>query len=146
MDSKRNGWTPLHEAAWTGHLEALQVLIQAGAVVNVKDHHDVTPLHRAAFKGHGQMVTILIKAGAVVDAKDDAGWTPLHLAAKEGHGKLAHFLIDQGADVNAVDNLGHTPFYAHRLRSSERNEASGEVELAFLAAGANPNDGVKFGW
>jgi len=71
--------TALHCACWKGHLEVVQVLIAAGALVNVHNKND------------------------------HWGTTPLHAAAHANEAKIAEALIDAGADVNAVDANGNTP-------------------------------------
>ena len=46
IDAKNEtGQTAIHLAASLGRVEILQLLIQGGGNVNVKDHADLTPLH-----------------------------------------------------------------------------------------------------
>jgi len=73
--------TALHCACWKGHLEVVQVLIAAGALVNVdnkNDHWGTTPLHAAAHANQAKIVEALVAAGADVNAVDGGGKTPLH--------------------------------------------------------------------
>ena len=42
-----DGWTPLHMAAKSGHVEIIAVLVEAGADVNALDDDDRTPLRLA---------------------------------------------------------------------------------------------------
>ena len=42
-----NDWTPLHWAAWNGHLTVADILIQKGAAINAADKCE-----RAAGSGH----------------------------------------------------------------------------------------------
>ncbi len=46
------GWTSLHEACNHGHLAVVQVLLKAGANVNVQGWNNDTPLHDASVNGH----------------------------------------------------------------------------------------------
>ena len=48
----RFGSTPLHQAAYFGHLTCAQVLLQAGAMVNVEEAWGQTPLYLAAQRAH----------------------------------------------------------------------------------------------
>lgn len=73
--------TPLHCAAWRGHLEAVALFLRAGADVNAHN------------------------------ANTHWGTTPLHAAAHANQAAIAQLLIDHGADVNAADMNGHTPLH-----------------------------------
>jgi 26S proteasome non-ATPase regulatory subunit 10 len=79
VDAKdMNGETPLNWATYNGHKEIVELLIAAGADMNVKDHvWGYTPLHRAAFSGHKEIAELLIANGADVNATDKYGETPL---------------------------------------------------------------------
>ena len=83
-----SGYTPLYGAVEKGHKEVVELLIAAGADVNVKDGEwGETPLHLAADKGHKEVAELLITAGADVNAKDGGGDTPLDAARR--HPKIA---------------------------------------------------------
>jgi ankyrin repeat protein len=52
-----DGDTPLHTAAYNGHVEAMQALVELGADVHAADADGRTPLHAAAAGGHVEVVT-----------------------------------------------------------------------------------------
>ncbi len=54
------GDTALFYACWTGHLEAAQYLVEAGAVL---DQGDMTPLMGAAAGGHLKIIKWLLAQG-----------------------------------------------------------------------------------
>ena len=59
-----NGQSLLHIAAANADLKCVQLLLQYGADVNVKDTNDWTPLHAAVRRGNWKCAILLIEAGA----------------------------------------------------------------------------------
>ncbi|XP_071522836.1 uncharacterized protein [Panulirus ornatus] len=57
-------WTALHHAAFEGRMQAVTLLLQAGADVNYSDPHGVTALHVAAHRDHIGIVRFLLSRGA----------------------------------------------------------------------------------
>ncbi len=72
-----SGGSPLHTAAVFGHLEAVRVLVQAGANVNARNNDGASPLLVAAFFCRTEIVQHLLAHGADKLAKDNAGKTAL---------------------------------------------------------------------
>ena len=63
--ARNNNFTPLHSAAMQGHAAVCEVLIGAGADVNVQtDPQGYAPLHSAAFAGHVETIRVLLAHGA----------------------------------------------------------------------------------
>jgi ankyrin repeat protein len=82
-------WSIVYAAAQNGQKEAIEVLIEAGADVNIgqedKDGTKLSPLFIAALNGHKEAIKALIKAGANVNiGREDEDGTkdsPLFIAA-----------------------------------------------------------------
>ena len=72
--------TNLHEAAKSGQLEVVKLLIQIGANVNAMDSKGRTPLHSAAINGNLDIVKLLLKNGAKKNVEDEDDETPLSWA------------------------------------------------------------------
>jgi len=73
--------TALHVAAFHGHLDAVDLLLEAGSDPSSKRHpHGFTPLHIAAIRGHGEVVGRLLAAGADSSARCNRGVTARELA------------------------------------------------------------------
>ena len=81
-----DGWTPLHLAAFFGHLESGRVLLDAGADVNAfsRNHLTNTPLHAATAGKHSEVALLLIDHGAGGHTADSGGYTPLQIATQNG--------------------------------------------------------------
>jgi ankyrin repeat protein len=92
-----NGDTLLMSAAFGGHIEATQALVDAGADVNASNGNGWTALLAAASNGKSGVVGLLVRAGANPKAADKSGDTPLKMAAQEGHTEIAAILKAAGA-------------------------------------------------
>lgn len=95
--------TPLLVAAASGHLEAVQVLVQHKADVNASGYEGVgTPLIQAIYGGHAEVVRFLIanKADLSATAGMDDTRCPLCVAAEAGHDQILQILMDAGLDIN----------------------------------------------
>jgi len=78
------GFTPLHTAAFAGHLNVVRYLVSAGANVNARDKNGNTPLHLAAMWGNGGVVSYLVRNGANVTLRNREGKTPCDMALSLG--------------------------------------------------------------
>ena len=63
-----DGNTPLMLAAYHGHSETVQMLIERGADVDLRNNRNQAPVAGALFKGEDDVVRLLITAGADLDA------------------------------------------------------------------------------
>ena len=80
----KDGSTPLHSAAWKGHVETVRFLLDAGADINDHNqngHWGTTPLHAAAHGDQRAVAELLIARGANIHAKNLNGRTPLEETA-----------------------------------------------------------------
>lgn len=155
-----NGETPLMSALYRGHTTVVDLLIDAGAPLDIfaasatgrtgaLDHaltaspacvtqyacDGWTALHLAAFFGHGDAARRLLDTGADPRAKSRNALenTPLHAATAGRHPEVALLLIARGADVHATDAARHTPLHIAAENGLE------EVVRALIAAGADPH-------
>jgi ankyrin repeat protein len=99
----KDGWTALHLAAFFGHKEIAQAMLNAGAEVNAvtKNAMQNQPLHAATAGRHGAIVELLLQHGANPNARQHGGWTALHAAAQAGDAALIRLLLQNGADPGA---------------------------------------------
>ena len=66
-----NGFTPVHQAASTGHVNCLKVLIDAGATINMYDSDNLLPVDYARIWGHRMCVRILNARQWHIDKNDE---------------------------------------------------------------------------
>ena len=96
------GATPLHwavrRAAVAGSVEAVGLLLNAGASVDAADATGETPLHKAAANGDAEVCERLLEAGAALEARNLRGATPLRRAAAAGQVVTSMVLLAAGAD------------------------------------------------
>jgi uncharacterized protein len=95
-----DGFTPLHLAAFFGHLDVAQLLVERGADIEAvaRNPMQVMPLHSAAAGRHLEIARLLVGRGADVNAAQERGFTPLHAAAQNGDMGLLRLLLDRGAE------------------------------------------------
>ena len=86
----------IHEAAFDGNIEAVQLHLAAGTDVNAKTDIGSTPLHPATYSGHKEIVELLIAKGADVNAKMTTDETPLDNAIERQHTEIADLLSKHG--------------------------------------------------
>jgi hypothetical protein len=79
---ERLGPPPFREAATREPVEAIKVLLAAGADPNAKAPDGSTPLHQAVTARQVPIIRVLVDAGARVDAVNKDNLTPLQLAEK----------------------------------------------------------------
>lgn len=78
------GRTPLAHAAAQGHTDAVRLLLEAGADVDLCGDDGRSALHWSAVYGHSEVVVTLAGAAASPDSEDASGCTPLDLAVASG--------------------------------------------------------------
>ncbi len=105
------GFSPLGLAAFFGHAEAVQILLDHGAQIDRVDASRFanTAVDAAVASDHVDVVRLLLAAGGAVNVRSAGGATPLHKAAMNGNVEMAKLLLEKGAEVNAMRSNGHTP-------------------------------------
>lgn len=105
--------TPVHMAAWSGNLEALQLLVRANANLGAKAMDGFTPLHFAAQSVSPEApacLRFLVKKnkGLLNQRITKGNKSALHLAASKGSVPNVTTLLELGADMTAKTTAGQT--------------------------------------
>ncbi|CAN0126197.1 unnamed protein product, partial [Scytosiphon promiscuus] len=129
----------VHLAIYGCHIEALQVLLEAGANPNSPDSCGTTPLMAVSYDTiptatASEMAAALLSAGAdlLLESEAHKGWKAIHYAARRGDTLLvSKFLSKEPTTVNATAEDGAAPLVvAAQL-------GHGETVSFLLSAGAS---------
>ena len=100
------GYTALHYAARSNHINLVKFLILKGACVNCQTRAGgETPLHRAAYMGNQEIIELLVQVGGSILLKNNEGQTCLHKACQRGHIEAARFILDKEPRVRNVADI-----------------------------------------
>ena len=102
------GVTALMGAAYRGHKEVVEILLNKGSNVNLKNEAGTTALMYAAMDGHSDIVRLLLGKNARVNDRDKFGQTALMQAAISGDIETIKVLVEAGADLNIKNAYGMT--------------------------------------
>ncbi|CAH1795661.1 unnamed protein product [Owenia fusiformis] len=111
-DVQDGGWnTPLILAAKNAYQAqtVINLLVESGCDVNIRNSEQRTALHYAATRGLD--VSLMLEHGALHSINDFEGNKPLHLSASEGTMNVLEALLEHGASTNVKNIDGRTPVH-----------------------------------
>ncbi|KAL7964970.1 ankyrin repeat-containing domain protein [Trichoderma sp. SZMC 28014] len=94
----KQGDSPFHLAAKSGHLAIVELFINNKMDINIKAKY-----------GHLLIVEMLLKNNADIHAEDNAHWTPLHYAIYRGRLPTVKILVEKGAHIDGTKQQSYTP-------------------------------------
>ena len=105
-----DGFYPLGLAAFFGQLDAVRVLIAAGADVQAtaRNAFKVQPVHAAAASRNLDVLRAVLEAGGDPNVPQQQGFVPLHEAATSGNRAMAELLVKHGANPRLANEAGKT--------------------------------------
>jgi hypothetical protein len=111
--SKNSKTSPLHVAVRRRYKEAIELLLNLGANVNITNSKGETPLHKSVW--FYDSVKMLLERGARVNARDNDGDSPLLVLMKvcgfESAKKTLELLVSYGANIRQKDKKGFTALH-----------------------------------
>ena len=113
-DEDGDSWTALIWASRSGSIDAINLLLDSGADVNLPgstgDNWDATPLQHAILQRQPAAVRLLLDRGADLNRGAGPGsLAPLFLAAGDTDPAILKLLLAHGADPTVEDENGATP-------------------------------------
>ncbi|PIK59502.1 putative krev interaction trapped protein 1 isoform X2 [Apostichopus japonicus] len=86
---------PLHSAAWEGHEENIQHLLDMGYAPDQCDTFSWVPLHYACWNGHIGAVRVILESKICSpNIENEGGSVPLHFAASKGFHEIVKLLVE----------------------------------------------------
>ena len=120
--------------------EIIQLLLDAGADVNIKSGRFNTPLQAASDLGSMEKIQLLLEAGSEINIVGGKYGTALQAASYLGSMEIVQLLLSEGADTNIVGGEYGTALQAASYLGSM------EIVQLLLSEGADTNIvGGKFG-
>ncbi|KAG8449090.1 hypothetical protein GDO86_015952 [Hymenochirus boettgeri] len=118
-ESNKDGWLPLHEAAYYGSLECVKLLLKAyPATIDQRTLQEETPLCITVVKGRLECLQFLLQSGAEPDIANKSRETPLYKACERKNAEAVKSLVEYGADVNHRCNRGWTALHEAVARNA----------------------------
>ena len=113
------GMTPLTWAAYRGHKDVVEYLLEQKADINKPCKLGQTALWDAANLGHSGIVKLLLDNGADPDIQDKDGFTALMRAAHHHETDAVRLLLTKKANKNLKDKDGHKAIVYAKKRNKE---------------------------
>ncbi|KAM9341667.1 ankyrin repeat and SOCS box protein 2b [Symphorus nematophorus] len=112
LKENKDGWIPLHDAAFCGQTECLKTLLRAHpGSVDKRTLQEQTALLLAVSCEHSSCVRCLLEAGADPDISSKNKETPLHKACELENVDMVNLILSYGATVNQRCGQGWTALH-----------------------------------
>uniref|UniRef100_A0A7E4VTV5 ANK_REP_REGION domain-containing protein n=1 Tax=Panagrellus redivivus TaxID=6233 RepID=A0A7E4VTV5_PANRE len=98
------GWTPLMVAARHGHVGLVDLLINRGADMNIRDNKGLTAIMHTIICRHASTAALLIDNGCDLTVKDENGNGLIHLLAQYTNKCLTDRLLESGLSLEDKNN------------------------------------------
>jgi hypothetical protein len=139
VDSRgADGRTPVMAATVARQTEAVRVLIDADANVDIRDNRLDNPFLYAGAEGLLDILRLVNEAGADPALTNRFGGIALIPACERGHVEVVRYLLEESdVDVDHVNDLGWTGLL-EAIILADGDAGHQEIVRLLLAAGADP--------
>ncbi|XP_031622771.1 GA-binding protein subunit beta-1-like [Contarinia nasturtii] len=97
-------------AAKKGYLRIVELLLKAGADINIQTNDKQTSLYIATSAGHEDVVSMLLEKGADVNIQEIYGSAPLHKAVEISFVEIIGCLRRKGANVHLKNGKNESAY------------------------------------
>ena len=108
VNATRKNITALMIASKNGNIDAVNVLLKAGADTTIVDIYGNTCLQLSVVSNYNKIVQTIIDHGADVNATNNNNHTALVMACVKGNEDAINVLLNAGADTSIVSVCGNT--------------------------------------
>ena len=142
---RKDGWTPLHWAAFNGRVEVTRILLDHGADAKTGTDGGETALHIVSLGKYDSeeygvgIARLLLEHGADVNARQKECQTSLHCAAFRGRAEVAQVLLDHGANVELETDRGETALHIVSRGQYNSQEQGANTARLLLERGVDVN-------
>ena len=113
------GWTAVTCAADKGHFEALTLLIEYKANINLRLEGDENAVFKSLTGNHPKCAKLLMTNGAEIGKPSKSGLTELMIAADIGSLEITKSLLDKFNNINETNHYGETALIRATLRGHQ---------------------------
>ncbi|RVE57211.1 hypothetical protein OJAV_G00214010 [Oryzias javanicus] len=112
LKENKDGWIPVHDAAFCGQTECLKIIMKAHpGLVDKRTLQEQTSLLLAVSCGHLPCVRCLLESGADPDISNNNKETALYKACELENAEMVSLLLSHGATVNQRCAQGWTALH-----------------------------------
>lgn len=132
-------YTPLHLAAYKGHSNIVNILLDYKADIYKRDAIQNTAFMLATMQGHVVVMRRIVEYEEVtygkisIETKDNLENTPFMLAVNNGHIDAMHFLMGKNCEINIINKQLQTPLIRAAMKGFK------DIVLELLLHGATIN-------
>jgi uncharacterized protein len=135
-------YSPLQEAAVSGYVEIVQMILEHGGDVTYVGRSGHTALHsalqpKANHKRYEIIVRALLLHGSDVNKRGRDGCTPIQYAVLWGSSKMVQILLEHGANIAKTDDSGQNALHSLAYRMPRSVGVQNKICKMLINHGSN---------